>query len=153
MIMGSFIQKTIWSRHNDQRIPSRYHLLYRLILPLQYFMIALYGELSIGAEIRSIDTVFGTIYGDAWSFCLMVGGLGALVGISFYKRLIWLEAASVVVVATLMVLYIGAILFAAILHVEPFRYLSLLLVLVFLPMPCWRILDITRELRPPRNVS
>jgi len=151
--LRGLFQKTVWSHYNTAQIPARYHLLYTVILPLKYLLIGAYGLFSINVTISSIDRVFGPIYGDMWSVTLMVSGWTAMVGIMFYKRLIWLEVLSVVLLVTLMTLYTGCIFFAAILHVETFRYLSLLLVLVFLPMPCWRVLDMIRELRPVRNVS
>ena len=151
--MRGLFQKTVWSHYNTAKIPPRYHLLYTLILPLKYALIGMYGLLSVSVTISSIDRVFGSIYGDMWSVALMAAGFASAIGIMFYRRLIWLEAVGAVLMVTLMLLYTGSIFIAALAHAEPFRYLSLLLVLVFLPMPSWRVLDIVRELRPPRNVS
>lgn len=151
--MRGWFQRTVWSHYNTANIPPRYQLIYTLMLPLKFALIGLYGALSISVPITSIDLIFGPIYGDMWSFALMVSGLGAFVGICFYARLIWVEAIALIMMVTLMALYVGAIFTAAILGAESFRFLSMLLVLVFLPMPSWRVWDIVRELRPPRHVS
>ena len=147
-----FAEKTVWSHYNTANIPPRYQLLYTFVLPFKYTAIMLYGMLSIAVPITSIDLVFGNIYGDIWSVALMLGGIGALVGICFYARLIWLEAVSAVMLVTLMAIYVGCIFIAAIAGAEGFRFLSLLLVFIFLPMPAWRVFDIVKELRPRRVV-
>ena len=151
-VRGLF-QKTVWSRFNMSKIPSRFQLLYTLVLPFKYFMLALYGAMSIGVPISSIDLIFGGIYGDLWSDGLMIAGILAFLGVIFYDRLLWVEVVGAVFLVTLMVLYVGCIFTAALVGAESFRLLSFLLVMVFLPMPSWRILDIVRELRPPRHVS
>ena len=150
--MRGLFQKTVWSHYNTAKIPPRYQLLYTLVLPFKYMMIGLYGAFSISVPITSIDLVFGPIYGDLWSFALMLSGIGALAGICFYARLIWVEIWSLLFMVTLMLTYVGAIFTASVVGAESFRFLSLLLVLVFLPMPSWRVWDIVRELRPPRHV-
>lgn len=150
--MRGMFQRTVWSHYNTANIPPRYQLLYTFVLPFKYLAIMLYGMLSIAVPITSIDLVFGNIYGDMWSIALMLGGLGALLGVCFYARLIWLEAVSAVLLVTLMLIYVGCIIIAAIGGAEPFRFLSLLLVFIFLPMPSWRVFDIVKELRPRRVV-
>lgn len=146
-------QTTVWSHYNTANIPPRFQLLYTLVLPLKFLVIGGYGALSVGVPITSIDIVFGTIYGDFWSIALMLAGFGAAIGIAFYARLIRVELVALAFMVTLMTFYIGCILTASALGAESFRFLSLLLVLVFMPMPLWRILDIVKELRPPRQVS
>lgn len=150
--MRNVFQKTVWSHVMQAEIPPRYELIYTAVLPFKYFMIGMYGLLSIGAPITSIDLVFGDIYGDIWSTALATCGFGAVIGVIFYNRLIWLEALATVTMVTLMLLYVGCILTAFLLGAEAFRFLSLLLVMIFLPMPSWRVYDIVRELRPPRHV-
>lgn len=149
--MRGLFQKTVWSHYNTANIPPRYQLLYTFVLPFKYTAIFLYGMLSISVPLTSIDLIFGDIYGDIWSIALMLGGLFALIGVCFYARLIWLEVVSDVALVTLMVVYIGCIFIAALVGAESFRFLSLLLVIIFLPMPSWRVLDIVRELRPARE--
>jgi hypothetical protein len=146
----SLQHKTVWSRSNTAKIPPRYWLLYTVVLPYKYIAIGLYGALSVGFPVTSIDLMFGELYGNIWSVMLAVCGFGAFLGISFYNRLIWMEAMATVMLVTLMVLYIGCIFLAAAFNFEQFRFLSLLLVMIFLPMPSWRVYDIVRELRPPR---
>jgi hypothetical protein len=143
-------QKTVWSQYNLRKIPPRYQALYTVVLPFKFFVIGMYGCLSINAPITSIDLVFGPIYGDFWSFGLMIAGWGCMVGIMLYDWAIKLEAFMLVLMLTLMGFYAFCIFVAAIQGAESFRYLSLLLVVVFLPMPTWRLTDVIRELRPPR---
>lgn len=143
-------QKTVWSQYNLRKIPPRYQMLYTLVLPFKFFVIGLYGALSIGVPITSIDLVFGVIYGDIWSFSLMLAGIGAMIGIMFYDWMIKIEAFFLVLMLTLMGFYVVCIFTAALQGAEAFRYLSLLLVIVFMPMPSWRLADIIRELRPAR---
>jgi hypothetical protein len=147
--LRSLIQKTVWSHYNTAHIPKRYRSLYTVVLPFIYVAIGLYGLLSIAASVTSIDLVFGYLYGDMWSIALMIGGFVAFIGISFYARLIWAEAFAACMLVTLMLVYIGCIFTAAVVGAELFRFLSLLLVIIFLPFTAWRVLDITRELRPP----
>ena len=149
--MNWMFNKTVWSQENTANIPPRYQLLYTFVLPFKYTAIFLYGLLSVTMQVTSIDIVFGDIYGDMWSIGLMLGGLLALIGISFYARLIWLEIIADVALVTLMVIYVGCIFAAAVLGAESFRMLSLVLVTIFLPMPSWRVLDIVKELRPARE--
>lgn len=149
--LRGLFQRTVWSHYNTAKIPPRYQLLYTTVLPLKYTAIALYGLLSIPVSVSSIDLVFGNIYGDLWSVAVMGSGLLALLGVSFYARLIWLEAIACVSMVTLMVAYLVCIFIAAVAGAEHFRFLSMLLVFIFLPMPSWRVLDIVRELRPPRE--
>ena len=149
--MNWMFNKTVWSQENTANIPPRYQLLYTFVLPFKYTAIFLYGLLSVTMQVTSIDIVFGDIYGDMWSIGLMLGGLLALIGISFYARLIWLEVIADVALVTLMVIYVGCIFAAAVLGAESFRMLSLVLVTIFLPMPSWRVLDIVKELRPARE--
>lgn len=151
--MRGLFQRTVWSHYNTANIPPRYQFIYTFVLPFKYLMIGLYGMLSIAVSITSIDLVFGNIYGDIWSVALMVSGFGAMLGVCFYARLIWVEVVAAVMMVTLMAIYIGCIAVAAIVGAESFRFLSLLLVCIFLPMPSWRVLDIVRELRPARVVS
>lgn len=146
----AFGQKTVWSQYNLRKIPPRYQTLYTAVLPFKFGMIGMYGLLSIGVPITSIDLVFGPIYGDFWSIFLMMSGFGAMLGIMFYDWLIKIEAFFLVFMLTLMGFYTICIFVAAVVGAESFRYLSLLLVIVFLPMPSWRMWDIIRELRPPR---
>ena len=143
-------QKTVWNEHNQRKIPPRYQLLYSVVLPFKFFVIGLYGALSIGVPITSIDLVFGIIYGDLWSILLMVSGFGAAMGIMLYDWAIKLELGMLVIMLTLMAFYVVCIFAAAITGAEGFRFLSLLLVVVFLPMPTWRLSDAIKELRPPR---
>lgn len=149
--MRGLFQKMVWSHYNTANIPPRYHFLYTFVLPLQYTAIFLYGLLSVPVSVSSIDLVFGDLYGDMWSVALMVGGFSALVGVCFYARLIWVEAVADVALVTLMLIYAVCIFIAAIAGAEHFRFLSLLLVIMFLPLPVWRVLDIVRELRPARE--
>ena len=144
-------QKTVWSHYNTNNIPPRYQLLYTFVLPFKYVAIMLYGMLSVSVPVSSIDLVFGKIYGDMWSVALLGGGLLAFVGVAFYARLIWLEAIADITLVTLMVAYIICIFIAALVGAESFRFLSLILVFIFLPMPSWRVADIVRELRPARE--
>lgn len=144
----NLFHKTVWSRHNRADIPARYAFIYTFVLPLKFFLIGLYGAMSIGAPITSIDIIFGVIYGDIWSFGLMLTGWGSLLGIAFYPRLIRLEGAAITFMLVLMGFYMAAIFLAAAFHAEPLKYLSLVLVIVFMPMPSWRLFDIVRELRP-----
>jgi hypothetical protein len=150
--LRGLFQKTVWSHYNTANIPPRFHLIYTFVLPFKYLSIFLYGALSVPVSISSIDLVFGNIYGDIWSIALMLGGLLALLGICFYARLIWVEVVANVALVTLMMIYVGCILVAFLVGAEEFRFLSLLLVILFLPMPCWRVLDIVRELRPAREL-
>lgn len=143
-------QKTVWSQYNLRKIPPRYQALYTIVLPFKFFVIGLYGALSVGVPITSIDLVFGIIYGDMWSICLMLAGFGAAIGIMFYDWLIKMETFFLVLMITLMGFYTVCIFAAAISGAEGFRFLSLLLVIVFLPMPSWRLFDAIKELRPPR---
>jgi len=149
--LRGLFQKTVWSQYNTALIPPRYHLLYTFVLPFKYLAIGLYGMLSISVPISSIDLMFGGLYGDMWSVALMLGGFFALLGVCFYARLIWLECVAAVTLVTLMVIYVGCIFAAALLGEQSLRILSLLLVIIFLPMPSWRVLDIVRELRPARE--
>lgn len=149
--LRGLFQKTVWSHYNTANIPPRFQLLYTFVLPFKYFAIFTFGLLSISVPITSIDEVFGVIYGDIWSVALMLGGFFALVGICFYARLIWVEVVADVAMVTLMVVYIGCIFISAIVGAESFKVLPLLLVVIFLPMPSWRVLDIVRELRPARE--
>lgn len=147
---GSF-QKTVWSHYNTANIPARYRLLYTFVLPFKYLAISLYGMLSISGSVSSIDLVFGSIYGDMWSVGLAVAGFLAVLGVSFYARLIWVECVAAVTLVTLMLIYLGSLFTAAAVGAETFHVLSMLLVMMFLPMPAWRVLDIVRELRPARE--
>lgn len=147
------IRHTIWNKDNLGHVPERYHFLYTLVLPLKYLAIALYGALSYAVPVSSIDLTFGYIYGDMWSIGLLAGGVGAFVGLCFYPRLLWAECVSAVLLVTLMVVYVGCIFVAALSRAEDFRYLSLILVFIFLPMPSWRVYDIVRELRPARVLN
>ena len=149
--MRGLFQKTVWSSYNTVNIPMRYRLLYTLVLPFKYAAIGLYGMMSINVPISSIDAVFGSLYGDMWSTTLMAAGFTALIGVCFYARLIWAECVAAVTLVTLMVIYTGCIFAASLVGAESFRFLSLLLVIIFLPMPAWRVLDIVRELRPARE--
>lgn len=153
VFLRGLFQLTVWSHYNTAKIPVRYQGLYTFVLPFKFFIIGLYGLLSINVPITSIDLVFGVLYGDLWSFALMIAGFGSMVGIMFYDRAIKLEAFMLVLMLTLMGFYAICIFVAAIAGAENFRYLSLLLVIVFLPMPSWRLWDIIRELRPPRVIS
>lgn len=143
-------QKTVWSSYNQRKIPPRFQTLYKVVLPFKFAIIGLYGLLSVGVPITSIDLVFGSIYGDFWSLFLMASGFGAMIGIMFYDWLIKLETLFLVFMLTLMGFYTVCIFVAAIQGAESFRFLSLLLVIVFLPMPSWRLFDAIKELRPPR---
>jgi hypothetical protein len=143
-------QRTVWSHYNTAKIPPRYQSLYQWVLPFKFFVIGMYGLLSIGVPITSIDLILGYIYGDIWSWGLMVAGFASFIGICFYDWLIKVEALALVIMLTLMGVYTVMIFIAAFTGAEAFRYLSLLLVIVFLPMPSWRIYDIVRELRPAR---
>lgn len=143
-------QRTIWNQYNQRKIPARYQLLYSVVLPFKFFVIGLYGALSINVPVTSIDLVFGPIYGDLWSTGLMLTGFAAAVGIMLYDWAIKLEVLAIVSMLTLMGFYVVCIFAAAITGAEGFRFLSLLLVIVFLPMPTWRLLDAIKELRPPR---
>lgn len=149
--LRSVFQKTVWSHYNTSNIPPRYQLIYTFVLPFKYLSIALYGLFSISVEVSSIDLVFGSVYGDMWSIALLSAGFISLLGILFYARLIWLEAVGAVALVTLMLVYMGCIFFAALVGAQDFRFLSMLLVVIFLPVPCWRIYDIVRELRPARE--
>lgn len=151
--LRGLFQTTVWSHFNTAKIPPRYQLIYTFVLPVIYSFLALYGFISIGYPLSSIDLTFGIIYGDLWSFSLMLAGLGSLIGVSFYARLIWVEIISMSATVALMTWYILCLFLAAILGLENFRFLSLLLVLVTMPLPAWRIYDIIRELRPPAHVS
>ena len=146
-------QATVWSEYNQRKIPPRYQLLYTFVLPFKFAAIGLYGALSVGVPITSIDIVFGTIYGDVWSLLLAASGFGAMVGIMFYDKFIKLEVASLVIILTLMGFYTVCIVIAAIVGAESFRFLSLILVIVLLPMPTWRLFDAIKELRPARVVA
>lgn len=143
-------QKTVWSQYNLRKIPPRFQALYTIVFPFKFAVIGLYGALSIGVPITSIDFVFGVIYGDMWSFALMMSGFGAALGIMFYDWAIKFETLMLVVMLTLMGFYAICIFAAAFTGAESFRYLSLLLVIVFLPSPSWRLYDAVREMRPPR---
>jgi hypothetical protein len=118
-----------------------------------YFVLGLYGFTSIGYPLSSIDFTLGVIYGDLWSFSLMMTGFGSFLGIAFYNRLLWLEILSMCGTVALMGWYIFCLFWAAMMDYEGFRFLSLLLVIVTMPLPAWRIIDIVRELRPPAHVS
>ncbi len=146
-------QRTVWNEYNQRKIPPRYQLLYSVVLPFKFLVIGLYGMLSINVPISSIDLVFGTIYGDIWSVVLMLAGFGAAVGIMLYDWAIKLEVLSLVLMLTLMAFYVVCIFSAAVSGAEGFRFLSLLLVIVFLPMPTWRLSDAIKELRPPRAIA
>jgi hypothetical protein len=143
-------QRTVWSQYNTAKIPPRYQLLYQVVLPFKFAVIGLYGALSIGVPISSIDKVFGVIYGDMWSVGLLVAGFGAMIGIMFYDWAIKLEALMLVIMLTLMGFYVACIFIAGLAGLEAFRVLSLLIVVIFVPMPAWRMWDVIRELRPPR---
>jgi hypothetical protein len=143
-------QKTVWSQYNLRKIPPRYQALYTFVLPFKLFIIGLYGAFSVGVPISSIDNVFGPIYGDMWSVGLMVAGWGAMIGIMLYDWAIKLEAFMLVCLLTLMAFYTLCIFVAAWQGTESFRILSLLIVVIFLPMPAWRLWDAIRELRPAR---
>ena len=146
----AFFQRTVWSEYNLRKIPPRYQALYTVVLPFKFMIIGLYGALSIGVPISSIDLVFGVIYGDMWSVLLMLAGFGAAAGIMFYDWLIKMETFFLVVMITLMGFYTVCIFAAAVMGAEAFRFLSLLLVIVFMPMPSWRLWDAIKELRPAR---
>jgi len=143
-------QKTVWSAHNTAKIPPRFQLLYQAVLPFKFLIIGLYGAGSIGVPITSIDLVFGVIYGDIWSFGLMISGFGAAIGIMLYDWAIKFEVLFLVLMLTLMGFYVVCIFTAWLQGAENFRFLSILLVIVFLPMPSWRLFDAIKELRPPR---
>lgn len=143
-------QRTVWSASNTAKIPPRYQALYQMVLPFKFFIIGLYGALSVGVPITSIDLVFGDIYGDFWSIFLMAAGFGAAIGIMLYDWAIKMEVFFLVLMLTLMGFYVVCIFVAAIQGAESFRFLSILLVIVFLPMPSWRLYDAIKELRPPR---
>jgi hypothetical protein len=147
--MRSLLQTTVWSRYNKMNVPDRYELIYTFVLPFKYAAIAIYGLVSIAYPVTSIDLLLGGIYGDLWSFALLIGGTTAFVGICFYPKLLMMEAVAAVTLVTLMIIYVGCIFGAALFGGEPFKYLSLILVLILLPMPSWRVWDIVRELRPP----
>jgi len=144
------MQRTVWSEYNQRKIPPRYQALYTTVLPLKLVTIGMYGLMSIGVPVSSIDLVFGVIYGDLWSVGLMVAGLGAAIGIMFYDWLIKLETFFLVLLLTLMGFYAYCIVVAALTQAQSFRFLSLLLVIVFFPMPAWRLMDAIKELRPAR---
>lgn len=143
-------QKTVWSQYNQRKIPPRYQALYTVVLPFKFTIIGLYGMMSIGFPVSSIDFVFGPIYGDLWSAALMISGFGAAVGIMLYDWAIKMETAMLVFMLTLMGFYTICIFVAALIGAEQFRLLSLLLVIVFAPMPSWRLWDAIKELRPAR---
>lgn len=145
-------QKTVWSPLNTATIPPRFQIIYTLVLPFKYLLISAYGLMSAGAPITSIDLVFGDVYGDIWSISVAVSGFAAAIGVMFYSRFIALEQWALAFMITLMLAYVGCIATAAIVQAESFRFLSLMLVLIFIPMPLWRLLDIVRELRPARHV-
>jgi len=143
-------QKTVWSEYNMRKIPPRYQLLYSVVLPFKFAIIGLYGVFSVGYPVSSIDLTLGPIYGDMWSVALMVAGFGSMIGIMFYDWLIKLETLMLVIMLTLMAFYVACIFFAAFFGFEQFRILSLLLVVIFVPMPLWRLYDAIGELRPAR---
>lgn len=153
VVLRGIFQSTVWSRYAQASIPPRFSMIYTFVLPVIYFVLATYGFFSIGYPLSSIDSTFGVIYGDLWSFSLMITGIGSLVGIVFWHKTIWLEIMAMCGTVALMVWYILCLFLAALLGLESFRFLSLLLVIVTMPLPGWRILDIVRELRPPAHVD
>lgn len=152
VFLRSLWQATVWSHYNKTDVPKRYHGIYTVVLPFKYSILALYGLISIGYPLTSIDFTMGIIYGDLWSFSLMITGLASLIGEVFYPRLLWVEAIALCGVLALMAAYVVCLFWAALAGFENFRFLSLLLVLMFIWMPGWRLWDIVRELRPPANV-
>lgn len=151
--LRGFFELTVWSHHNTAKVPPRFQAIYTLVLPFIYACLATYGLVSIGFPIGSIDFTFGVIYGDLWSFSLFVAGLASFLGMAFYARLIWVEIVAQCCVVALMLSYLFCLFLAAIQGFEGFRILSLLIVVVTMPLPAWRIYDMVRELRPPVHVS
>lgn len=152
VFLRSLAQATVWSHYNKTAVPKRYQGIYTVVLPFKYTIIALYGLVSIGYPLSSIDLTMGIIYGDLWSFSLMITGLASLVGIAFYPKLLWVEAIALCGILALMGAYIICIFWAGLAGHENFRFLSLLLTAMFIWVPYWRLIDIIRELRPPADV-
>lgn len=153
VFLRGLFQATVWSHFAVKDVPDRFEPLYKMVLPIKYTVVALYGFYSIGYPLSSIDYTFGTIYGDLWSFSLMIAGFAAIVGIVFYGKLIWLEIVAICSIVALLMWYILCLFLAAIQGFESFRILSLLLVILIMPILAWRMWDMVRKLRPPAHVS
>jgi len=112
-----------------------------------------YGLLILDSPTSSIRYVFGPIYADIWSYGLFVSGATALFGIVAEYKTPWVEAVGAVFLVTLLLLFAISLVVVAAVVGETLRVPSLPISLVLLSLTAWRILDISRELRPARHVS
>jgi hypothetical protein len=147
--LAALLKGTIWDRHLlDEEVPARFRSLYSLWLPIAYGLFVLYGAAGTFARVPSIVKVAGVGFGDVWTVLIGAFGIVALVGL--VGRWALPEFLGALLVGTLMLLYVGSLIFLT--FTGDLDRLALTVgVLVFIILPAWRCIDIARVERRRRH--
>lgn len=126
---------------NDDRVRG----LLRVALPTLDIALVLFGVGGFLSGIPALRDVFDPLYAEVWSAALGAAALGCLVGLAFPAHLWRVERTGKAVLAAMLTVYGGALVWAGIATDDLGRSAVGFIPIALVPVLVWRILDVTKD--------
>jgi hypothetical protein len=139
---------TIWSHNVTELIPYRIRIVIRVVMPIIYTLMILFGITSLLFPIQTFISVVGLNYGYIWSGLIGVVSTTSLIGLILKTRL---ELYSSIVLTIFLLVYPIYVITNDAMDGNVDHISSFFAAILYLVMPCWRVIDISIDIRKSRR--
>lgn len=139
------LRSSVWARDGIRREDERVRGLLRVALPSLDGALILFGIGGGAFGIPALRDVFDGVYAQGWSYGLAAASAACLVGLAWPRRLWRLERSAKALLAWMLTVYAGALMWAGFLTSDLGRSAVGFIPLALVPIIVWRIVDVTRD--------
>ncbi|MGU3409103.1 hypothetical protein ACLBWP_03265 [Microbacterium sp. M1A1_1b] len=136
---------SIWGAGAIGRSDERVSGLLRVALPTVDIALVMFGLGGFLSGIPALRDVFDPLYAEVWSAALGAAALGCLIGLAFPAHLWKVERSGKAVLASMLTVYGGALIWAGIITDDLGRSAVGFIPVALVPVLAWRILDVTKD--------
>lgn len=139
------VDASIWGEGGVGPDDERVRGLLLVALPLLDIALMLFGVFAFASGVPALRDVFDPLYARVWSGMLGVMAAACLVGLAFPARWWKVERSGKAILATMLLVYSGALIFAGILAGDVGRSAVGFVPAALAPVLVWRIFDVTKD--------
>jgi hypothetical protein len=144
-LLRRVIRASVWGPSGIGPDDERVRGLLRIALPLLDIALILFGLGGFASGVPALRDVFDPIYAQAWSGALGLVAFGCLAGVAFPARWWKVERMGKTVLAWMLLVYGGALIYAGIATDDLGRSAVGFVPAALVPVLVWRIFDVTKD--------
>lgn len=139
------LSESVWASGGISSDDERVRGLLRVVLPVLDGCLIVFGLGSSVSGVPALRDVFDPPYPQAWGVAIAVAAFLCVVGLAWPRRLWKLERGAKSLLAFLLVLYSGALVYAGVITADVGRASVGALPLITVSVLVWRIWDVTKD--------